>query len=112
MNYSTDQVIRGIINYADDEVITKLPTAGKWIVGTVIGVASNKTAQVMESLKKNSVVNMLGILDENDNIDVDSLIIAMKSAADKYGNVTLDVPMVGRLTFTSSDLDRLRSYIV
>lgn len=111
MNYSTEQVVRGLISYADNEVMAKLPVSGKWIMGTAVGLAANKTSNIIDTLKNNTVVNMLGIMDENGNMDVDALINAMREAADKYGKLTVQVPMIGSLTFSSADIDKLRSYI-
>lgn len=111
MSYSTDQVVRGIINYADNEVMVKLPTTAKWVMGTIIGIASTKSTQVIENLKHNPIVNALGVVDEAGNIDVDTIILSMKDAAEKYGNLTLDVAMLGKMTFSAADIDRLRSYI-
>lgn len=111
MNYSTEQVIKGLINYADNEVMVKLPMSGKWIMGTVIGVAANKTGNIINGLKSNSIINMLGIIDEDGNIDIDTLITSMKQSADRYGKLTVEIPLVGSMTFSSSDIDRLRSYI-
>lgn len=112
MNYSTEQVINGLISYADNEVMSKLPTSGKWVMGTAIGLATTKANNLVETLKTNTIVQMLGIVDEKGMIDVESLINAMKQSADKYGNISVDVPMIGKLTFTSSDVDRLRTYIM
>lgn len=112
MTYSSDVVIQGIINYADNEIMNKLPTSGKWIVGTAMGLGSGKLIKVLDEVKDNKIVKMLDIVDENGNIDVDSLISAMKEAANKYGKMTVEIPMVGRLSFSSSDIDDLRRYIV
>lgn len=111
MGYNTEQVIRGLIQYADNEVMSKLPMSGKWIAGTAISLATNKTANIINALRDNTIVNMLGLIDEENNIDVDALINAMKSAADKYGKLTVNIPMMGSMTFSSSDIDRLRTYI-
>lgn len=112
MNCSAEQVVNGIIKYADAEVINKLPTSGKWIVGTGIGLASNKVANVIEVLKENAVVRMLGIIDDSGCIDVDALTASMKASADKYGKLTVEVPLVGRMSFTASDIDTLRNHIL
>jgi len=75
------------------------------------GLATNKTANIINALRDNTIVNMLGLIDEENNIDVDALINAIKSAADKYGKLTVNIPMMGSMTFSSSDIDRLRTYI-
>lgn len=112
MKYTIERVMQGIIDYADAEVMGKLPTSGKWVMGTVIGMASHKARTVADSLKENPIISMLDIIDENDMIEVEDLLDALKTSADRYGNLTLEVPMVGRMTFTSSDVDHLRNYIV
>lgn len=110
MSYSADAVVNGLISYADNEVMVKLPTSGKWIMGTVMGIATTKVTKVAEVLQTNPIANMLEIVDENGNIDVDAIVNSMRESADRYGNLTLDVPFVGKMTFTASDVDRLRTY--
>lgn len=111
MNYNTEQIVKGIMRYADSEVMEKLPTSGQWIVGTFINLASDKVSNVAESLTENPIVKMLDIVDEDGLVDVDTLTEAIKSSADRYGKVTIEVPLVGKLTFSASDIDRLRTYI-
>lgn len=111
MKLNGEQVIQGIVNYADNEVMAKLPTSGKWVMGTAMYLASNKAHNVVDVLSTNVVAKMLGIVDDEGMIDTDALISAMKEAASKYGNLSVDVPMIGRLTFSSSDIDNLSMYM-
>lgn len=111
MKYSTDQVINGLIAYADSEIMGKLPTTGQWVMGTALGLASNKVGSALDVLKGNTIVQMLGIIDEDGMVDVDALTDAMKKSADKYGKITVDIPLVGRLSFSSTDVENLKRYI-
>lgn len=112
MKYSGNQIVNGLVSYADHEIIDKLPTTGKWVVGTAIGLMSERADAVINNLKDNTIVQMLGIVDEDGMIDADTLVNHMKSSADKYGKIYVDVPLIGRLSFSSSDVDSLRNYIV
>lgn len=109
--YSAEQVVNGIIAYADNEVMVKLPTTGKWVMGTIIGIASQKVHRVVETLQDNIIVQMLDVVDESGNIDVDTVVVALKEASEKYGNLHIDLPLVGNMAFTSSDVEKLRTYI-
>lgn len=111
MSYSADQILNGLINYADHEVMDKLPTTGKWVMGTTIGLMTNKANTVIDNLRNNSIVKMLGIIDDDGNIDADALITALKSSADRYGKITVEVPLVGKLSFSSNDVESLRTYL-
>ena len=111
MRYNADKVVTGIINFADGEVLKKLPTSGKWIVGTGIGLATGQIQNIIMQLQDNSIVKMLNIVDEEGNFDIDTISEKMKEAAIKYGNVKLSIPLVGNLTFSENDIELLKNYI-
>lgn len=112
MKYNADQIMQGIMNYADSEVINKLPTAGKWVVGTAIGLATTRANNVVDAIQTNAIAKAFGIVDENGLIDIDALMSAMKNSADRYGKISVEVPLIGKLSFSSADVDTLRNYIV
>lgn len=112
MRYNAEQIMQGIMNYIDSEVIVKLPTAGKWVVGTAIGIATTKAVNIVESIQSNAVIKAMDVVDENGLIDVDTVISSLKTSADRYGKITVELPMIGKLAFSSSDVEVLRNYIV
>lgn len=112
MGYTVERIMQGLSDYADAEVMRKLPTSGKWVMGTVISIANQKAHSLVDQLRDNPVVNMLGIIDENDYIDAEALFTALGNSAEKFGDITLDVPLVGRLTFTKNDVENAKRYII
>ena len=111
MRVSGDQLIRGVINYADNEVINNLPVSGKWVMGTGIGIATAKAQSIVAALQQHPVARAMGIVDDDGMIDLDLVAKCMKDSASRYGKMTLQVPLVGRLTFSDQDIDALRGYI-
>lgn len=112
MRCNSDKVILGIMNYADAEIIGKLPTMGKWLAGTAIGMVSSKVNDVVMNIQNNSALKMVGAIDDDGMIDVDLIMDNMKQSADRYGNAHISIPLVGDMSFSSSDIDTLRSYIM
>lgn len=112
MKYNAEQIVNGIMRYADNEVMPKLPTAGKWVFGTAINLANNKVNNLIEGLQTNAIAKMLDIVDDNGNIDADALFQALKESADRYGVISIEVPLIGSMTFSTSDIDSIRGYIV
>lgn len=106
-----DEVVNGILKYIDDEVIPVLPTSGKWGLGTMVLLASEKSDEIFKTLTDNSIVKSLGVIDSQGDIDIDRLSIALKKSASKYGKLVLMVPIVGTLTFSEKDVDILYQYI-
>lgn len=109
--YTSAQVLNGITNYAEKEIIAKLPTAGKWIIGAGIGMAMQNIQKIITDLGKNETVKMLGVVDENGNIDVDSVTQHLKESAKKYGKMRVQIPILGEMTFSDEDIEMVKKYI-
>lgn len=102
--------ISGLTEYIDVEILGKLVGYSKWIFGTLAGVALSKATNIFNVLKENEMIKMLGIIDKDNNIDVDTLYTELKKQAHK-GAITFDVPMLGSLTLTEMDVDKLYNYM-
>lgn len=108
--YHLSQVITGIQNYAETEIIQKISGWQRWIVATGISLALDKSTNIFNELKSNELVKMLELIDDEDRIDIDAIYRELKKQAEK-GSATIDLPMIGAVTFTSTDVDRLYSSI-
>ena len=91
-----DQAMRGVAQYADNEIIPHLPT-GK---GIGAGIA----------LKDHPAVQMMGIMDAEGNIDLDRLYNAARTQVDGK-KIPVTIPIIGELRFDVNDIDRLYKYI-
>ena len=106
MLYTKEQVMHGIAAYIDNEVISKMPTAAKWIIGTGAALVVRNAENI-----DTSTMQMLGVVNNDGLWDVDMLAEVMKQNAERFGNIQLSIPIVGQMTFTSKDIDLLRRYI-
>jgi hypothetical protein len=108
-----DQIQNGVASYLDTELMPKLSDnkLQKVLTGTMIGIAISKSGDIIRSYKDNAVVKMLGIIDENCNVDIDVL---KNELLKQMGNdgVPVDLPMVGTMTFNKSDIEKIYKYIV
>lgn len=107
---SYNRFIGGLTEYIDAEIIGKITGYQRWVYGTVIGVSLSKATNIFNMLKSNSFVKALELVDKDDNIDIDTLYNELKKQASK-GAITFDVPMLGSLTLTEMDVDKLYNYI-
>ena len=105
-----NKFISGLTQYIDVEIVGKLVGYPKWIFGTLAGVALSKATNIFNTLKENEMIKMLEIIDKDDNIDIDTLYTELKKQAHK-GAITFDVPMLGSLTLTETDVDKVFHYM-
>lgn len=110
---SVDKIEQGIADYLDAELMPQLQGNGieKVIVGTAASLLIRKSGTIIESYKDNKLVKLLGIMDENGNVDVDILAEELKKNISKDG-VKIDIPVIGTMTFHKEDVDKLYNYII
>jgi hypothetical protein len=105
-----NQVQNGIVKYLDSEITPKINGWQKWVFGAVAGVALSKITNIFNALKNNELIKMLEVIDEEDNIDIETIYREFIKQAQK-GPVTFDVPMVGAMTLNHTDVEKIYRYI-
>ena len=101
-----NQVVNGMSKYIDQEIINKIQGWQKWVLGTGTAVMLSKGSNIFNGIKNHPVIKMLDVIDENDMIDIDTIYTELRKQAEK-GTVTFDAPMIGTITLTSDDVDKL-----
>ena len=77
-----DQAMRGVAQYADNEIIPHLPT-GKGIgVGIALALIMDGGKAQLLKLRENPAVQMMGVMDEAGNIDLERLYNAARPRFD------------------------------
>lgn len=105
------QVQSGIQKYINNEFLNKLAGVQKWAVDALSAMYLLNSGNIFENLKANPFVAALGVIDEQDHIDIDKLYKHFKAAAGK-SPATISVPLLGAVTLNEGDVDKLYNYIV
>lgn len=110
MTVTIDQAMRGVSRFADMEIIPHLPT-GKGIgVGVALALIMDGGREKILSLRENPAIKIMGIMDEQGNIDVDRLYNAARPRFE--GNkFPVTIPLLGEFRFDQNDVDKLLNYI-
>lgn len=104
------KVINGITKYIDEEIVNKLNGYQKWIVGAGAGIMLNKSTNIFNNLKNNVMIKNMELINENDEIDIETIYQEIKKQAQKSA-VTVDIPLAGTLTLNEQDVDKLYGLI-
>lgn len=105
------RVMRGIGSYVDDEIVSKMAGSWKaWLIGGLAGLAAARADALVGQLANNPMVAALGVVD-GENIDVDAIYTELLKQAQK-GSMTIDLPVIGPITFGVADVESLYRHIV
>lgn len=105
------QVQAGVEKYLETEILSKIPGWQKWVLGAAASRMLSRSGEIFNTLKSNPVVSAMGVIDEQDQIDIDAIYREFSKQAQR-GAITFDIPLMGALTVNSSDIDRLYNYII
>ena len=105
-----DQALRGVAQYAENEIIPHLPT-GKGIgAGIALALIMDGGKSRILALKDHPAVQMMGVMDEAGNIDLERLYTVARARFDGQ-KLPVTGPIIGELRFDVGDLDKLYRYI-
>lgn len=108
--YSFSSVMAGITNYIDTEFVNKIEGWQKWVIGVGSALMLNNATNIFNEVKSNNMIKALGLINNEDEIDIDTLYKEFKKQAQK-GSITVNIPMLGAVTFNESDVDKIYTNI-
>ena len=106
-----NQVVNGVTKYIDSEILPKVDGWSKIAVGIVLAGAVKKGDAVVEQIKTIPIVKMIGIVDEENRVDIEVIYEELKKQV-SVEPLRMELPGVGKVTFTCEDVDKLYSHIV
>lgn len=103
------QMKEGMARYIDMEIASKCPGAKKWLVALAAASIVAQTDRMIEEHK--TMLQASGYLTPDNLIDIDHLYHDLSAIAIEKGPITEHFPIIGDITFSSTDVDALRRYI-
>lgn len=98
---------QAVMDYAQSEVLPHLPKEKQFMAGMALGIAAQRSVGALKKLQGTIVNQMLEIITD-EGIDDDVLLGEMRTQMQKSGQLTLDIPLVGGITFGPRDVDALQ----
>lgn len=100
---SCDKIQRGITQYMDREILPKLPTWKSIALGTAAALYIRKLPEMVDSIPDSMGIKSEGML------DIDTVAEELKNRIN--GEVPVDIPVIGTMTFDRAEVDRILDYI-
>ena len=106
------QVKRGLLNYADIEILSKMPSGFKKIA---VGAALSLYVGSLDNIMGHPIIKTLGIIDQDGYVNVDALADSIKSNIPEVG-AKIDIDVVGihlgDMILRRDDIDMIKSAIM
>ena len=104
------KVINGMAAYIENEIVSKMAGSWKaWVFGSAAALAVAKAGKLVDELANNPVVQALGVI-QGENVDIDAIYTELLKQAQK-SSMTIELPVVGPVTFGVGDVESLYRYI-
>lgn len=105
------RVISGAVNYIDNEIIAQMNGSLKgWGLGIVTGLMAKRAEQLFAELRQNPLFASLGVV-EGEMVDIEAIYAEALRMAQK-GSATVNLPMVGAVTFRAADVESLYRHMM
>jgi hypothetical protein len=105
------KVLNGLAAYIHRELAAQFTGSLKgWAIEAVGGILAARAGQMMEGLMANPILKAMQIVD-GEMVDEDLLISQLLAAA-QASNATVNIPVLGPVTFTKGDVEALHRYII
>lgn len=107
-----NKIEKGVAAYIDSEIMPQLPNTGfeKVLAGTAMSLIIRRSGAILDSYKTNKGIQMLGLMDQEGNVDVDVLADELRKNIPPEG-MKVEIPIIGGMTFHKDDVNKLYEYI-
>ena len=107
-----EQLIRAIYKFIDNDMIPRAEGNYKIILNVAKAALNHKADGIFEAIKNNSLVAMFGVIDENDNVDVDLLanVLSDGLGSDEYMLTFKFLTSTYSLGISASDIQTIKRY--
>lgn len=109
MMVTQEQLKEGLARYIDTEFVSKVQGLRKWGIALATSPLILSLGERIEDSK--AMLVSAGYLTEDGMVDIDRLYADAMEVARRTGSVTEHLPIVGDVTFTSTDIESLRRCI-
>ena len=107
MKVSFEKVVDGLNRFIAKEIYPNLNELQEFAARLVIGRLNNSVNAVKAYLLNNGFVKTFGIIDTDGMVDIEQLLAEIKQEIQRTGSLTLEIPMMGKITFKPADVDAL-----
>ena len=107
-----EKAIDGLISYVNDNIIPGMNPLQEIGARIILGELYDRRNILKESMLNVGMLRTFGYIDNDGNLNIDSVFQRLKNEIEKKGEIMVSVPMYGTFKFKPNDIDTIYDYIV
>lgn len=112
MKVKFEKILDGVNRFIDSEIYGHLNDLQEVLARIVVGRVNSSAENIKAALMSNGILMTLCLIDSDGMVEIDRLMNDIRKEVDRKGCIEFSVPMIGKMKFTSRDVEVLRSFIV
>lgn len=105
------QVKTGITRYIDNDMLPKLSGFRRIGLGVYSALAAENATDLILKYKDHPAVSMLGVINENNEVDIDKLYNAVYPMFSDGQKQSINIPLIGEYYVDNTDIEKIYRYI-
>lgn len=106
-----EQIKAGMSDFAFSTMIPRMDENRQFWAGVSTEFLKRKADHVMRALSKREWAHMIGLFDENGNIDIETAFESMMEQFKRQPKFSTEIPYFGCFSFTAHDIQELYNKI-
>lgn len=102
-----NRVIDGLIRYLNNNLFAKMNDWQEVLARIAVGRIIGNPEALKQSLMANGIVRTFAVMDSEGNVDLENLARDLKREIERKGKISVEVPMLGKMSFVASDVDEI-----
>ena len=111
MKVSFEKVFDGINRYIDKEIYRNLNDLQEMLARLAVGRINQNAENIKKYLMENGFCKTLCLVDTDGMVDIDKILEDVRTEIERKDSIQIEIPLIGKLTFHSDDVDVLRNEI-
>lgn len=100
-----NRVIDGLFRYLNNNLFAKMNDWQEVLARIAVGRIIGNPEALKQSLMANGIVRTFAVMDSEGNVDLENLAKDLKREIERKGKISVEIPIIGKLSFVASDID-------
>ena len=112
MLYKFEKVVNSAAEWIGSALYPRMNDLQELVARMVIGRVLESEEKIKTALIGNGMLRTFGYINDEGMVDMDILLNDIRREVERKGKLVINIPWIGKITFTPEDVDSLKKHIM